>query len=640
MRPLLSTRAAEKPPRLIVRFVFFTALGLALAAVAITSLVRTGGAAQAQRNAIERARFAADAVLERELRSADVTSRPVTSRRRELDRLLQESVLLEGIAGVALYDAEGRLTYATGGQVPAALPRSQVRETLRGVATSSLAGGVLHTQVPLVLGPARTTGIAVFDQDYGPIAAAGRRSAWLAAAILEGLLLLLFVVLAPVLLRVTRRIRSQIAELEHAATHDEPTGTANREALKRAVEKALGSGLPGTLLLVDVDGFSELNDVFGSDGGDAVLLEIALRLRWELADCELVARLGEDEFAVLIASDSPSVVDRVAERIGACLAAPITVDAVPIAVTASIGAATLDDDALDFATVLRRASVALSAAKETRDGRVRTYEPALDTRGGTRELREALENDELLVHFQPQADLATRQIRGVEALIRWQHPTRGLLAAGEFIHQAEQSGLAKDIRRVVLESSARCWHDWDRLGLRLEIAVNLSAVDVHDTLLPDEVAVLLEVWGIPPWNLVLEITERTLIVDERRAAEVLGALGALGVRLAIDDFGSGYSSLASLQRFPVQIVKLDRSLIAGLPGEPGAEAIVRGSIDLAHALGAIVVAEGIETDEQWETVRALGCDVAQGYLIGRPMPAEDVARALDGVPAVTHIVAA
>ena len=151
---------------------------------------------------------------------------------------------------------------------------------------------------------------------------------------------------------------------------------------------------------------------------------------------------------------------------------------------------------------------------------------------------------------------------------------------------------------------------------------------------------LLEVWGIPPWNLVLEITERTLIVDERRAGEVIDALRALGVRLAIDDFGSGYSSLSSLQRFPVQVVKLDRTLVAGLPDEPGAAAIVRGSIDLAHATGAIVVAEGVETQRQWEAVRALGCDVAQGYLVGRPMPAEDVPRALDGEPAVTHIAAA
>jgi diguanylate cyclase len=639
MRTAFSTRAAEKPPKLIVRFVFFTALGLALAAVAITFLVRTESTAQAQRHAIERARFAGDAVLERELRSTDVTSRPPAARRRELDRLFRASVLLEGIAGVALYDAAGRLTYATGGGAAPALSPSEVRETLRGVATSSLAGGVLETRVPLVLGPARTPGIAVFDQDYGPIAAAGRRSAWLAAGILEGLLLVLFLVLAPVLLRVTRRIRGQVAELEHAATHDEPTGAANRVALKRAVEQAVASGVPGTLLLVDVDGFSELNEVFGADGGDAVLLEIALRLRWELADCELVARLGEDEFAVLVASDSQSDVERVAERIGACLAPPITVDAVPVSVSASIGAAPLDDS-LDFASVLRRASVALSAAKEKRDGRVRTYEPALDTHGGTRELREALANDELLVHFQPQADLATHQIRGVEALLRWQHPTRGLLTASEFIQHAEQSGLAKDIRRVALEGSARCWHDWDRLGLRLEIAVNLSAVDLHDTLLPDEIAVLLEVWGIPPWNLVLEITERALVVDERRAREVTDALRALGVRLAIDDFGSGYSSLASLQRFPVQIVKLDRSLIAGLPGEPGAETIVRGSIDLAHAIGAIVVAEGIETQEQWETVRTLGCDVAQGYFVGRPMPAEDVPRTLDSVPAVTHIAAA
>jgi diguanylate cyclase (GGDEF)-like protein len=441
------------------------------------------------------------------------------------------------------------------------------------------------------------------------------------------------------LLRVTRRIRTQIAEIEHVATHDRPTGAANRYALERAIEGAVASGRPRALLLADVDGFSELNEAFGADGADTVLREIALRLRWELADCELVARLGEDEFAVLVDADDRETIERIAERIAAAAAPPIVVDAVPVTVTMSVGAATFGGRGIDFASVVRRAGLALSAAKE--DGRLRLYEPSLDARRGTHELRDALERDELVVHFQPQADLATQQIRGVEALVRWEHPTRGLLAAGEFIHLAERSGVAKEIRRVVLENAARHWHEWDRLGLRMEVAVNLGTVDIHDALLPDEIAVLLEVWGIPPWNLVLEITERTLVVDERRAAQVVGALGALGVRLAIDDFGAGYSSLASLQRFPVQIVKLDRSLVAGLPDERGSEAIVRGSIELAHALGAIVVAEGIETQEQWESVRALGCDVAQGYLVGRPLPAEQVTPVLAGIPAITpHVVAA
>jgi diguanylate cyclase (GGDEF)-like protein len=642
-----ASTAARKPPRLVARFAVFTALGLALAAVAIALLVRTGSTAQAQRHAIERARFATEAVLARELRAADLAARPAPARRRELGRLFRESVLLEGILGVALYDAAGRLTFAAGPAAPHALPRERVGEALRGVATSTVdsssaaADRVLRTVVPVAVGKKGAAGIAVFEQDYAPIQAAGRRSAWLAAGVLEGLLLLLFLVLAPVLVRVSGRIRAQIAEIEHAATHDEPTGTGNRIRLRSAVEEALASGAPGALLLVDIDGFSELNEIFGSDGGDAVLLEVALRLRWELADCELVARLGEDEFGVLLDSASPEAIEGVATRIRSSLAPPIVVDTVRVAVTVSMGAAPLGDEAVDFVSLIRRAGAALSVAKEAGDGEVRMYEPGDEAREASRaallaELREGLEKGELVVYFQPQVDLVTRQVRGVEALVRWKHPARGLLTAGEFVHEAERSGLAKELRRFVLESSARCWRDWNELGLPLEVSVNLGPVDLLDTSLPNEVAVLLEIYGIPPWNLVLEITERTLVADERRTHEVIDALRRLGVRLAVDDFGAGYSSLASLQRFPVQIVKLDRSLLANAPAEPAARAILRGSIELAHAIGATVVAEGVETREQWELVQELGCDIAQGYLVGHPAPPDDVVLLLQSAPAVTR----
>jgi diguanylate cyclase (GGDEF)-like protein len=647
MRSSAST-AAEKPPRLVIRFAVFTALGLALAAVAIAFLVRSGSTAQAQRHAIERARFATEAVLARELRPPDLTARPSPARRRELGRLFREGVLLEGILGVALYDASGRLTFAAGPGASRTLPTERVREALRGVAISTVdpAGAderELRTFVPLVLGSSKTAGIAVFEQDYGPIQAAGTRSAWLAAGVLEGLLLLLFILLAPMLVRVSRRIRGQIAEIEHAATHDEPTGTGNRIRLRRAVEEALASGAPGALLVVDIDGFSELNEIFGSDGGDTVLREVALRLRWELADCELVARLGDDEFGVLLDSARPDVIEGVATRIRSSLATPVVVDTVRVAVTVSMGAAPLEEqeEQGDFVSLIRRAGAALSVAKEAGDGEVRIYEPGHEAREASRaallaELREGLEKEELLVYFQPQVDLVTRQVRGVETLLRWQHPERGLLAAGEFIHEAERSGLAKEFRCFVLESSARCWRGWNELGLTLEISVNLGPVDLLDTSLPNEVAVLLETYGIPPWNLILEITERTLVVDERRTHEVTTALRELGVRLAVDDFGAGYSSLASLQRFPIQIVKLDRSLLANASAEPAANAILRGSIELAHAIGATVVAEGVETREQWDLVHALGCDIAQGYLLGHPAPAGEIELLLQTAPAVTR----
>jgi diguanylate cyclase (GGDEF)-like protein len=646
VRPLVSSPIAERPPRLVVRFAVCTAVGLALAAVAIALLFRTASTAQSQRSAIERARFASEAVLAHALRPADLAGPATPARRDALDRLFRDRVLLEDIRRVALYDAGGRLVYATSPQAPRTVPRDEMQEALRGVASSALGtptrieDETLRTTVPLVLGEPPTRGVAVFEQDYGPIAAAGRRSALLAAAILEGLLVLLFVLLAPLLLRVTARIRRHVTELEHAGTHDDATGAANRYGLRRAVDAALAAGRDSALLLVDVDGFSEMNEIFGATGGDAVLVELAHRLRWELADCEIVARVGEDEFGVLVDAASHEAIAEVATKIHASVATPVVIDAVRVAVSVSIGAATLAGSA-DFASVLRRAGVALALAKaDPGNVPVRIHEPRHDARDASRaallaELRAGIASGDVLVHFQPQVDLVTRQVRGVEALLRWEHPTRGLLTAGEFVEEAERSGLAMEIRRLVLESAARSWLDWRRIGIQLEISVNLGPVDLLDTSLPSEVADVLEAYGIPPWNLVLEVTERTLVGDERRTREVTDALRSLGVRLAVDDFGAGFSSLASLQRFSVQVVKLDRSLIANAHSEPGSRAIVRGSVDLAHAIGATVIAEGVETQEQWELVLELGCDIAQGYFVGRPVPADEVAMLLLATPAVT-----
>ena len=243
------------------------------------------------------------------------------------------------------------------------------------------------------------------------------------------------------------------------------------------------------------------------------------------------------------------------------------------------------------------------------------------------------------MHYQPQADLALQQIRAVEALVRWQHPERGLLSAAEFISHAERSGLVRDLRHFVLETSARQWSEWRARGIDLELAVNLSAVDMLDVSLPDEVEDVIARYGIPPWNLVLEITERILVGDERRAGQVIARLNRIGVRLSLDDFGTGYSALASLRKFPVEQVKLDRSLLAGVPGDAGAEAIIGGCVEIAHGIGATVVAEGVETREQWRFVYLMGCDIAQGYLVGRPMPAHEITALLE-MPRIAPLAAA
>jgi EAL domain-containing protein (putative c-di-GMP-specific phosphodiesterase class I) len=227
-------------------------------------------------------------------------------------------------------------------------------------------------------------------------------------------------------------------------------------------------------------------------------------------------------------------------------------------------------------------------------------------------------------------------VREVEALLRWQHPEKGLLTAGEFITEAERSGLARELRSFVLETAARQWQEWCAHGAELEFAVNLGTVDMLDASLPDEVADLLDRYRIPPWNLILEITERTLIGDEKRTEHVIERLSTIGVRLAIDDLGTGQSTLASLRRFPVQQIKLDRSLIADAPGDEPAEAIVSSCVEVAHAIGATVVAEGIETHDQWMFASQVGCDLAQGYLIGRPVPGDELLELLLEQPVVSR----
>lgn len=645
--------AQERPPRLVLRFAILTALGLALAGAVIVLVVRQADMVQSQRHAISRARLAAEAVLKHELRPADLSAPVSTPRQRALDELSEARVLVEGIRDVTVHGADGRVTYSTESSlVGRRLPVRYVKEALSGVVVSEIGASadetrrVLRTYVPVVIGPRRASGIVALEQDYAPIEAAARGSAWRIAGVLEALLLLLLVIFVPVLARVSHRIRRHVQELEHVATHDDLTGLPNRLGFHRAVNEMLATeGSSGALLLVDLDAFSEINQVLGSERGDALLSQVAERLRRHLHDYGGIARLGEDEFGVALAGADRAEITTVADRIEKALAEPFLVAGVRVAVTASLGAALLREHGSDQDTVVRRAGMALATAKEAGQRKLQIYDSHHEASDVSRlaltaELREALDGGQLLVHYQPQVDLATRAVRGVEALVRWQHPERGLLTADHFIVQAERSGLATELRAFVLETAARQWHEWKRLGIELELAVNLSTVDMLDVSLPDEIASLLERYGIPPWNLILEITERTLVSDEQRTGDIVDRLGQIGARLAIDDFGTGQSSLASLRQFPVQQIKLDRALLACVPGDPAAEVIFRSCVKIAHAIGATVVAEGIETREQWKLAFTLGCDIAQGYLIGRPVSGDELSELLQVPPLVTHQTAA
>jgi diguanylate cyclase len=641
-----------RPPRLVLRFVLLTALGLAAAGAVILVIDRHADTIQAQRQAIERARFATTAVLRHELRADDLRRPIPTQRKRQLDSLFRARVLSEGILRGTVYGGNGRAVYSSDGRFTGRqMSAGDLEEALSGtvvsrVASSADGGRVFRTYVPAVLGPRRVQAVVALEQDYAPIVAAAQRSSWLIAGVLELLLLLLLLIFVPVLARVSGRVRRHLAELEQVATYDELVGLPNRLGFRRAVNRTVSArGGSSALLLLDLTGFHEINDALGSESGDALLAQVAERLQQGLDDCALVARLGEDEFGLLLQTGDEEKILAIAERAQHLLVSPFIISGVPVAVDANIGVGVLSEGALDVDTALRHAGVALSIAKEAGTASIQIYDPSHDASDVRRlsllaELRESIDSGQLLVYYQPQADLTTRAIRGVEALLRWQHPSRGLLNAGVFIAQAERSGIAKALTRFVLQTAGRQWQEWSALPIRPDLAVNLSTIDLLDTTLADEISALLDEYGIPAENLVLEITERTLVADPRRARSLLERLDEIGVRIAIDDFGTGTSSLATLRDYPIRQIKLDQSFLAGIPGDPTNEQIVYSTVEIAHTLGATVVAEGVETNHQWERIATLGCDIAQGFLIGRPMPADQLTRILQTHPGPARVVAA
>ena len=629
---------SQRPPRLVLRFAVITALGLAVAAGAILAVVRHGDTVQAERNAISRARFATEAVLTRSLRAEDLGA-PVSKRRRaQLDGAFSQ-ILLDGTLRATLYTHSGRAVYSTDHRLIGTTmhQRALLREVVGGSLVSHVRAArgseprVLETFVPLVVGRNGNRGAVAIEQDYAPIAAAAKQAFLPIAVVLQALLALLFIVLVPLLARTSARIRRHVAELEHVATHDELTALPNRIGFRRATGRFLSTSSdkhPFAVVTVDLHGFRGVNEALGHAGGDALLRQTGERLREAAPDAAFVARIGADEFALVAAADAPGAVE-LAGRLLRALARPGLVEGAKIALDGRAGVALAPDHGTDPEELLRCASVAAELARERRSG-VEVYDPADDASDVAAvalaaELREGIEGGQLVVHYQPQLDVAPGAIRGVEALVRWQHPERGLLGPGAFVPLAERSGLVKEVSRAVLAEAIRQWSTWDAGGMTLDVAVNLSAADLLDLGLPDEVAALLARHRMPARRLTLELTESTLMGDEQRTAEVLERLRSLGVRLSIDDFGTGYSSLAYLERLPVHEVKVDRTFVAGIPGDAAHAEIVKWTVTLAHALGFTVVAEGVETSEQLAELSRLGCDVAQGYLIGRPLPGAEIA---------------
>ncbi|WP_405906536.1 MULTISPECIES: putative bifunctional diguanylate cyclase/phosphodiesterase [unclassified Streptomyces] len=412
---------------------------------------------------------------------------------------------------------------------------------------------------------------------------------------------------------------------------DPLTGLPNRQWLLErtwtALDDAERIGARSALMLIDLDRFRSVNDTLGHLAGDRLLLQIADRLRLNLPRGAEAARLGGDEFAVLLPiADSTTSATRVARNLVAALGSSLDLDGLSLVLEASAGLAVFPDHALDAEGLLRRADVAMYQAKRDRTG-VEVYESKRDSNTPDRlgllgDLRRALDAGDVELHYQPKVRF-DGQVAGLEALVRWVHPERGRVAPDEFIAIAESSGLMPHLTEYVLETALAQVARWRAQGLHVPVAVNVSPRDVHTPGFAGSVAARLARHGVPAGSLQLEITEHVLLEDPQRAADTLAGLTGHGVKMSLDDFGTGYSSLVHLRRLPVSELKIDRSFVAKLAVDNEDAEIVRCTIDLAHSLGLLVVAEGVEDDETWERLRDLGCDAVQGWLVAAAMPPED-----------------
>ena len=434
-------------------------------------------------------------------------------------------------------------------------------------------------------------------------------------------------------------IVSREKEILRLAYEDGLTGLPNRamfnEQLGQAVRTAKRAEDPIAVLLFDMDRFKTINDTLGHPVGDQALREVGLRVRKALRDSDVIARLGGDEFAVLLATGNAENARVVAEKIHDALEEPFVIEGQTMDMAASIGIARFPEHGDDASSLLRAADVAMYEAKRTKS-RFAIYDPSHDVRRQEfltllGELRRAVDAGELVLHYQPKMNLAENRVTSVEALVRWRHPVRGFVEPVDFIPFAEQTGYISSITRWVLQRAIEQCGVWERTGLRIRMCVNVSARDLQNEAgLVAQVSAALAAAELPAGMLCLEITESALMEDPLSAQSTLRKLRELGIATSIDDYGTGYSSLAYIKQLPVNELKIDRAFVSGMEADRRNAAIVRSTIELGHNLGLTVVAEGVETDHELTELRRFGCDEAQGFFFARPMPAPALERWLTG----------
>jgi diguanylate cyclase (GGDEF)-like protein len=430
-------------------------------------------------------------------------------------------------------------------------------------------------------------------------------------------------------------IQVREGEIRRLAYQDSLTDLPNREQfrhdLRQAIARTNEDGVPCAVLLLDLDRFKHVNDVLGHRFGDRLLRAVAERLRHDaLSDKDVLARLSGDEFAVLLQATDAHAAYPVSQRILASFERPITLDDHTVDLGAGIGIASSPDHGLDADTLLSRAEVAMYAAKQQQSGTV-IYHPGLDSTSEESltmlsELRYAVDHNQMRLFLQPKIDVRSGVVLGAEALVRWEHPERGMIPPMRFIPFAEQTGFVRVLTMWMIEQVAQMSHALTAQGMRMKLAVNLSTRDLMDQDLPAKLEAVLQRYAIDPALLVLEITESAIMDDPQRALQTLNRLHAMGMKLSIDDFGTGYSSLAYLKRLPVDELKIDKSFVMNMESDLQDAKIVHSTVDLAHNLGLTVVAEGVESAKSWKLLAGLSCDEVQGFFIAKPMPSHQFAQ--------------
>jgi diguanylate cyclase (GGDEF)-like protein len=479
-----------------------------------------------------------------------------------------------------------------------------------------------------------TVGVAEVELDYSSTQAALDRAMRTVAGVVVLGLALTWLLLYRTVVNASRRLRAQASETARLALLDPLTGLPNRRLLNERLERAvLAAGRRRSqvgLILLDVDRFKEVNDSMGHPVGDELLVQVAHRLRGVVRDGDTVARLGGDEFAILLPRIAGiTEAQDIAARIQECFDKPFDLSGLVLHVDTSVGLAVLPDHAEDVTALLQRADVAMYTAKAG-NSRIATYSAVVDVNSPSRlvllgDLRRALDvDDQLSMHYQPKIDLRRGNVMGLEALLRWRHPVRGPIGPTEFVLLAEQTGLMHALTARVLQLVCVQMAQWRAEGRELPVAVNLSARNLVDDDLPDMVEALLAQYDLPARLFEFEITESALVLDPEHAARTLRRIRALGIEVAVDDFGMGNTSMSQLRSMPLTTIKIDRSFVTNLASDPGDSVLVKAIVDLAHEFGLQAVAEGVEDDQVTQMLRDLDCDVAQGYLWSRPVPGDEV----------------